>query len=95
MKENKMDDAKKRKIMFMCRVVLWVVALAATIYWIYWSFHLYTLGYVDEHEYAVAFRPIFIKGLFTSLVAVGISFILRIKSDHLKDKYVKNKYDAN
>ena len=58
------------------------------------SFHLYTLGYVDEHEYAVAFRPIFIKGLFTSLVAVGISFILRIKSDHLKDKYVKNKYDA-
>lgn len=56
-----MDDAKKRKIMFICRVVLWVVALVATIYWIYWSFHLYTLGYVDEHEYAVAFRPIFIK----------------------------------
>ena len=81
-----MNEDKKIKTMFICRVILWIVALIATIYWIYWSFHLYTLGYMDEHEYAAVFRPIFAKGLFTSLVAIGISFILRRISDNIKDK---------
>jgi len=81
-----MKNQKKIKQFFYCRVSLWVIALVATIYWIYWSFHLYTLGYMDEHEYAVAFRPIFSKALFISLVAIGISFILRIKSDRMKDE---------
>lgn len=80
----KIDD-KKIKIMFVCRVVLWIVALSATVYWIYWSFHLYTLGYMDEHEYAVAFRPIFGKALLVSILAIGISFVLRIISDKSKD----------
>lgn len=80
----KIDD-KKIKIMFVCRVVLWIVSLVATVYWIYWSFHLYTLGYMDEHEYAVAFRPIFGKSLLASILAIGISFVLRIISDKSKD----------
>lgn len=81
-----MNTAKIRKIMFYIRIVLWCIALGATIYWIYWSFHLYTLGFMDDHEYATALRPVFAKGLFTSLIAVGISFILRVNSDKMKDR---------
>lgn len=80
-----MNGEKTRKILFVIRICLWIIALVATIYWIYWSFKLYTMGYVDEHQYALMFRPIFAKGLFTSLIAVGISFILRRISDYIKD----------
>lgn len=80
-----MTDDNKIKYLFCARVCLWIIALSATIYWIYWSFHIYTLGVIDEHEYALIFRPIFAKALLISLVAVGVSFILRIKSDKIKD----------
>lgn len=80
-----MENNKIIKIFFICRVILWIIALVATIYWIYWSFHLYNIGYTDEHLYAVALRPIFGRGLITSLVALGISFALRIRSDKIKD----------
>lgn len=80
-----MNGEKTRRIMFIIRICLWIIALSATVYWIYWSFKLYTMGFLDEHEYAVAFRPIFAKGLFTSLIAVGISFIFRRISDNIKD----------
>lgn len=81
-----MKGEEIRKKLFYCRICLWVVALVATIYWIYWSFHLYTLGYYDEHAYAAMLRPIFSKALLISLIAVGISFILRRISDNIKDK---------
>ena len=74
------------KKLFYCRICLWIIALVSTIYWIYWSFHLYTLGYEDEHVYAAMLRPIFTKALLISLVAVGISFVLRRISDNIKDK---------
>ena len=80
-----MTDDKKIKIFFCIRVVLWIIALGATIYWIYWSFHIYALGIIDEHAYAVMFRPIFAKSLLVSVVAIGVSFILRITSDRIKD----------
>lgn len=81
-----MSDKKTVRILLYCRMFLWVVALAATVYWIYWSFHLYTLGYMDEHAYASAFRPIFAKGLFTSVGAIILSFILRTVSDKIRNK---------
>lgn len=81
-----MNGENTRKKLFYCRICLWIIALVATIYWIYWSFHLYTLGYYDEHAYAAMLRPIFSKALFVSLVAVGISFILRRISDNIKDR---------
>lgn len=81
-----MKEKNTIKILFIIRVVLWVISLVATIYWMYWSSHLYTLGFYDEHEYAVAFRPIFARGLFTSLAAVAVSFVLRFISDGIKDK---------
>ena len=81
-----MSDKKAVRILLYCRMFLWVVALAATVYWIYWSFHLYTLGYMDEHVYAVAFRPIFAKGLLISAGAVVLSFIMRGVSDKIRNK---------
>lgn len=81
-----MKNQEKIKKLFYCRIVLWVIALAETIYWMYWSFHLYTLGYEDEHAYATVFRPLFYKALIITLIVLGISFILRFKSDKLKDE---------
>lgn len=74
------------KILFFIRMVLWAVALFATIYWIKWSFKLYEMGFVDETDYAAHFRPIFAKGLFLSLGAICISFLLRSVSDKIKKK---------
>lgn len=85
-----MKEDNAIKYMFYVRVCLWIIALVATIYWIYWSFHIYTLGVIDEHEYAVMFRPIFAKGLAISVGSIVISFILRFISDNMKDK--KKKY---
>lgn len=82
--ERKMDKFIKNA--FIIRVVMWIIALAATIYWIYWSFHIYEIGVMDEHEYALIFRPIFAKSLIVSLIAIGVSFRLRIMSDRIKDK---------
>ena len=90
-----MSDEIIVKRLFYCRICLWAIAVAATVYWIYWSFHLYTLGYMDEHEYAVVFRPIFSKGLFISLGAVCVSFVLRRISDYVKDKAKKSNMTSN
>ena len=83
-----MKSDKTIKQLFCVRVCLWIIALSATIYWIYWSFHIYTIGVMDEHEYAAMFRPIFAKALLVSLCAIGISFILRIRSDKIKDRRI-------
>jgi len=80
-----MDKTNTIKKLFYCRICLWVIALVSTIYWIYYSFYLYSIGIMDEHEYATALRPVFAKALLISLVAVGISFILRRISDNIKD----------
>ncbi len=68
-------------------MICWSIALGASIYWIKWSFKLYELGFVDDHDYALHFRPIFAKGLLISVAAIGVSLILRYVSDKLKKKY--------
>lgn len=65
------------RILFAIRIVLWVVALGATVYWIRWSFKIYEMGIQDVHEYAAIFRPIFARGLLISAVAIILSFTLR------------------
>lgn len=80
-----MDKTNTIKRLFYIRICLWFVALVSTIYWMYYSFHLYSIGIVDEHEYASALRPVFAKALLISLIAVGVSFILRRISDNIKD----------
>lgn len=71
-------------IIFYIRMILWAIALGATIYWIKWSFKLYEMGFVDETDYAAHFRPIFGKGLLISIIAICASFILRAISDKIK-----------
>jgi len=85
-----MDNAKAQKavkIIFGVRIVLWVVALGATLYWAYWSFKIYALGIFDVYEYAEIFRPIFRRGLLISIGAIIICLILRRFSDTIKEMY--------
>ena len=65
------------RILFIIRACLWTTALAATVYWIYWSFKLYDLGHNDVYEYSGLSRPILTRGLLISLACLGISLILR------------------
>lgn len=87
MEEVNSKAVKAVKIIFGIRIVLWIVALAATIYWAYWSFKIYALGIYDPYEYAEIFRPIFRNGLFISIGAIIICLILRHFSDTIKQMY--------
>ena len=53
-----MDSDSRVKKLFICRAVLWAVALAATVYWIWWSFEIYNRGVFDPYEYAPMLRPV-------------------------------------
>ncbi len=78
------ETDKRVRVLFIIRVCLWVGALAATIYWIVWSFRVYELGYYDPYEYAGVFRPIFWKGFLTACGCIAVSLILRTVSDKIK-----------
>lgn len=84
-----MED-KRVKILFIIRSILWVIALAATVYWIYWSFKLYELKIFDPYSYAKEFRPIFTRGLLVSGTSICISLILRGISDRIKKENKKH-----
>ena len=72
------------KILFCFRIVLWMIALGVTIYWIRFSFQIYEMGIYDPHEYAAMFRPVFGRCLLVTAVSIVSSFILRAVSDRLK-----------
>ena len=74
------------RILFIIRIILWIIAVAATFYWIVWSFKLYQMGIFEVHEYSSHLRPILAKGLFIAVVSICLSFILRSISDKLKKK---------
>lgn len=79
------------RILFIVRIILWIIATAATYYWIVWSFKLYNMGIYDVHEYSENIRPILARGLLIAAVSICLSFILRSISDKLKikDKLMK------
>ena len=77
---------KRVKIIFGCRVILWIIALAVTIHWIRYSFKLYEMGIYDVHEYATYMRPVLYKGLIISVACICISFLLRAISDRIKKR---------
>lgn len=79
-----MDKNRIVRILFFIRVVLWVVALAATVYWIVWSFKLYEMGIHDENDYGRHLRPILGRGLLISFGSIIFSLILRSVSDRIK-----------
>lgn len=74
------------RILFIIRISLWIIAAAATFYWIVWSFKLYNMGIFEVEEYGKYFRPIFGRGFLTAIVSICLSFILRSISDKLKEK---------
>lgn len=72
------------RILFIIRIILWIVATVATYYWIAWSFKLYNMGIFEEHEYSSYLRPILGKGLLVAAVSICLSLILRSISDKIK-----------
>lgn len=84
MLERFREQKKSVQVLFILRMFCWITAASATLYWIWWSFHLYNIGIHDVHEYAENLRPVFGWGLFIALVSVIISFILRAISDEIK-----------
>lgn len=79
-------EFKKIRKLFIARICMWIIALSATIYWIYWNFKLYSLEIFDVHAFAKIFRPKFYTALTISVIAIIISFILRKFSDDIKKK---------
>lgn len=76
---------KTVRILWIARIILWIIAGGATIYWIVMSFRMYDiLGTYDVYYYGQAFRPIFYTALLISFACVGVSFILRSISDKIK-----------
>lgn len=76
---------KTVRALWIARIVLWVIAGGATVYWVVMSFRMYDiLGTYDVYEYGQAFRPIFYTALLISFACVGVSFILRSISDKIK-----------
>ncbi|MCQ2518914.1 MAG: hypothetical protein MJ107_00140 [Lachnospiraceae bacterium] len=85
MKERTFETVKK---LFIVRACLWAVSLAATIYWVVWSFKLYADngGAMDPYLYASILRPKMYAGLAIAAVCLLISVKLRGISDKIKDE---------
>ena len=71
-------------ILFVIRVCLWIVALAATIYWMYYSVKLHRMGIFAPEEYSPLLRPVLYTGLGIAFVAICISFALHALSVRIK-----------
>ncbi|MBQ3798294.1 MAG: hypothetical protein II842_18790 [Butyrivibrio sp.] len=69
-----------------CRICLWIVALTATIYWIYYSIKLHNDGIFDPSEYSTLLRPVLYTCLIISILAICISFALRAISKRNQDE---------
>lgn len=75
------------RIIFGIRILLWAVAAAATVYWIYYSFKLTSMGIFEPEEYSPLLRPVLYTGVCTAVTAIVISFILYAISKKIKIKH--------
>ena len=77
---------KRVIVLLVFRIILWVTALSATVYWMYWSFQLYAMyeNGIDEHTYATLLRPHFYPAVLIAIIAIGISVVLSVISDRIK-----------
>jgi len=80
---------KKVKKLFIARICLWVVAFAATAYWIAYDYSLYLQGINDVYEHAGLLRPVFYGGVCLAVACVCLSFYLRSISDKIKKEIKK------
>ncbi len=92
---NKKKGELAVKILFVVRILLWIVAAAATVYWIVWSFKMYDIVGYDVHAYATAFRPLFYKALVIAFLSICVSFGLRSISDRIKKCWKLDEIDES
>ena len=90
LKEDKDYKAMIKKVMIQirmmlaARILLWLIALTSTIYWISYSFELYKQEIFDPHDYATLLRPVLYVCLGIAFAAVCLSFVLHAKTIKLK-----------
>jgi len=84
MNETIKDYEKKIRILFIFRIIMWIICAGGCVYWIYWSFKLYEMEDFDAHIYATLFRPHFNIGISISIISITISLVLRLISDRHK-----------
>ena len=75
-------------VLFIIRVLLWIVALSSTIYWIYYSIKLHSDGIFAPEEYSPLMRPVLYTCLAIAITAVCISFALHALSKKIKRESV-------
>lgn len=75
---------------FVIRVCLWIVALVSTIYWIWFSFNLYSQGIFTPEEYSPRMRPVLYTCLAIAIAVVCISFALRAWAVRIKKQEEKD-----
>ncbi len=73
-------------IIFVCRIILWVIALASTVYWIRYSFQLTMNEIYEPEEYAPLLRPVLYTCVIIAVVAIALSFALYALAKHIKKK---------
>ncbi len=71
-------------VLFVIRVCLWIIALASTIYWIYYSIKLHRDGIFAPDVYSPMLRPVLYMCLCISIVAICISFALHAWTVRIK-----------
>ena len=77
----------KIRVMFAARILLWLIALISTIYWISYSFELYKQEIFDPHDYATLLRPVLYICLAIAFVSICISFVLHARTKKLKKEH--------
>ena len=88
-REQTMTISKKIRILFVGRVILWIIALVSTGYWMWYSGELYELEISNTEEYAARLRPVLYTGIIVAVAAIGISFLLYAQSQKLKKSMEK------
>jgi len=79
-----MSIEKKIKLLFAARVILWIIALISTGYWMWYSGELYDEGFYDPFQYSSRLRPVLYTGVIIAVAAICISFVLYGVSRKLK-----------
>ncbi len=73
-------------VLLVIRIILWIIALASTVYWMYYSVKLHREGSFDPAEYSTILRPILYTCLIIAVVAICISFALHALAVKIKNE---------
>lgn len=86
---------KTIRCMFILRVILWIIATASTLYWLYWSFKLFEIGMSTAQEQSDYFTPIFGWGVLITIISICLSLFLRNISNKIGLEEDDDKLDVN